>query len=195
LHEHNPYEAPTAAVRSSLPGEQANPRAGALTYIAWIFVFAINMALPLLFSAPMTEQHGRLGMAVAAVLLLVLGCYICAANRKLAMALLAGGAVVALAQLFPIIHIIAGMIGMTVGQAVGHATLDSDDGPSRITSESGGFIVTFVTGGILMAGSLFIGVLLRFVTSFRSTTTLSSTPNQVQIGAQHGAQDRDAERA
>jgi hypothetical protein len=195
LDEHNPYEPPSEAVRSSSSHEQALARSGVLTYIAWIFIFAINMAIPLLFGASMTEQHGRLGMSVAALLLLVLGSYICAANRKLAVALLAGGAVVALTQLFPILHIIAGMIGMTVGQALGHATLDSDDSPSRITSEYGGFVVTFVTGGILMAGSLFIGVLLRFVTSLRSRRTIASTPNQVSIGAQNGAQDRDDERA
>jgi hypothetical protein len=177
LDEHNPYEAPNAAVRTLIPDEQALPRASVLTYIAWIFVFAINMAVPLLFSASMTEQYGRLGMSVAALLLLVFGCYICAANRKLAVALLAGGAVVALTQLFPILHIIAGTIGMSVGQTLGHATIDSDDAPARITSEYGGFIVTFVTGGILMAGSLAIGVLLRFVTSFHSRRTISSTPN------------------
>ncbi len=151
-----------------------------LTYFAWVFIFAINMAIPLLFGASMTEQHGRLGMSVAALLLLVFGSFICAANRKLAVALLAGGALVALTQLFPILHIIAGMIGMSVGQALGHATLDTDDDPSRITSELGGFIVTIVTGGILMAGSLFIGVVLRFITSFRSRRTISIAPNQFQ---------------
>ncbi len=176
MDEHNPYEPPTAAVRTLFPDEQALARSGVLTYIAWVFVFAINMAIPLLFGTSMTEQHGRLGMSVAALLLLVFGCFICAANRKLAVTLLAGGAVVALAQLFPILHIIAEVIGMSVGQALGHATLDGDDGPSRITSEFGGFIVTFVTGGILMAGGLFMGVLLRFVTSFRSRRTLSSSP-------------------
>jgi hypothetical protein len=176
LDEHNPYEPPTAAVRTLIPDEQALPRSRVLTYIAWVFVFAINMAIPLLFGTSMTEQHGRLGMSVAALLLLVVGCYICFADRKLAVALLAGGAVVALTQLFPILHIIAGTIGMSAGQALGHATIDSDDAPARITSEFGGFIVTFVTGGILMSGSLLVGVLLRFVTSLRSRRTISSTP-------------------
>jgi hypothetical protein len=168
LHEHNPYEAPKAAVRSSLPDEQTNPRFGAFTYIAWVFIFAINMAVPLLFGSQMTQQHGRLGMSVAALLLLVFGCFICAANRKLAVALLAGGALVALTQLFPILHIIAGMLGMGAGQALGHATLDDDNGPSQITSEAGGFIVTFVTGGILMAVSLCTGIALQSIKRFLS---------------------------
>ena len=91
---------------------------------------------------------------IATLFLLVLGCYICAANRKLAVALLAGGAVVVPDSTAPELQIIAGMIGIGVGQVLGHATLVGDDNPARITSEFGGFVVTFVTGGILMAGSV-----------------------------------------
>ena len=166
MDENNPYEAPGEALASSVPDGQGNPRTGGLTYVAWIFVFAINMAVPLLFSVSLTDQHGRLGMSVAAFFLCALGCYICAANRKLAVALLAGGAVVALTQLLPGLQIIAGMIGMGVGQALGHATLGGDSDPARMTSEFGGFVVTFITGGILIAGSLCAGVLLQFVTRF-----------------------------
>ena len=75
------------------------------------------MAVPLLFSLALTDQHGRLGMSVAALFLLTIGCVICAANRKLAVALLAGGALVALSQLLPGLQIIAGMVGMGAGQA------------------------------------------------------------------------------
>ena len=166
MDENNPYDAPGEALANSHSDGQENPRAGGLTYVAWIFVFAINMAVPLLFSLSMTDQHGRLGMSVAAFFLLALGCYICTANRNLAVALLAGGALVALTQLFPGLQIIAGAIGMGVGQALGHATLDSDDNPARITSEFGGFVVTFITGGILMAGSVCAGVVLQFVMRF-----------------------------
>jgi hypothetical protein len=167
LGEHNPYETPANVASASLPEGTARPRAGAFTYAAWIFIFAINTAIPLLFSASVTDQHGKLGMSMAALFLLALGCYICAANRKLAVALLAGGALIALTQLLPGLQIIAGMIGMGVGQALGHATLSGDDNPAaRITSEFGGVVVTFITGGILMAGSLCAGVLLQFVTRF-----------------------------
>ncbi len=166
MDEHNPYEPPTDAVRISYPDGTVHHHAGVLTYTAWIFIFAINMAVPLLFSLPLTDLHGRLGMSAAALFLFTLGCGICAANRKLAVALLAGAALVALTQLFPGMQIIAGMIGIGVGQALGHATFDSDEHPARITSEFGGFVVTFITGGILMAGSLCAGILLQFITRF-----------------------------
>jgi MFS family permease len=166
LDEHNPYQTPSDVVTNSSPDGIVRHRAGALTYTAWIFIFAINMAVPLLFSLALTDQHGRLGMSAAALFLFTLGCLICAANRKLAVALLAGGALVALTQLVPGLQIIAGMIGIGVGQTLGHATFDSDDHPARITSEFGGFIVTFITGGILMAGSICAGILLQFVTRF-----------------------------
>ena len=121
MDDNNPYQAPGEALTTPLAHEPANPRAGVLTYVAWIFVFAINMAIPLLFGASLTEQHGRLGMSVAAFFLLAVGWYICAAKRKFAVALLAGGALVALTQLLPGLQIIAGAIGMGVGQATGHA--------------------------------------------------------------------------
>ena len=62
LDENNPYEAPGEALTIALSRWAGEPAPGGLTYVAWIFVFAINMAIPLLFSASVTEQHGRLGM-------------------------------------------------------------------------------------------------------------------------------------
>ncbi len=166
MDDNNPYEPPGEALTISVSDRKGNPRAGGFTYVAWIFVFAINMAVPLLFSASVTQQNGRSGMLIGTLFLFVLGCYICAANRKLAVALLAGGAVVALTQLFPMLQFIAGSIGMGVGQALGHATFLGDDNPPRVTSEYGGFVVTFVTGGVLMAGSLCTGILLQLVRRF-----------------------------
>jgi hypothetical protein len=165
--DYNPYAAPTDPANSSLPIRRAHRRAGPLTYVAWVFVFAVNMALPLLLSSSITREHGKLGMSIAALLLLSLGCFICAVRRKLATALIAGGTLVGLSQLFPALHIIAGMIGMTVGKALGLADLGNDERSDQILSEYGGFVVTFVTGGILMAAGACAGMLLRLVTPAR----------------------------
>ncbi len=167
LHEQNPYEAPTDALRSVLPTGNANPRVGLGAYMAWIGVFVLNMAVPLLFGASMTQEHGRLGMSVAALLLLAVGCFICAASRKLARHLIVGGALVGLAQLYPILQIIAGMIGMAAGQALGMAELDDDARSPGVSGELGGFVVTFVTGTILIAAGACAGMLLRLLTPAR----------------------------
>jgi hypothetical protein len=161
----NPYAAPTDATSSSLRDDRSRRHAGPLTYVAWVFVFAVNMALPLLLSASVTREHGTLGMSVAALLLLALGCFICATRRKLATTLIGGGVLVGLSQLFPALHIIAGMIGMTLAQALGLADNGGNDGRSPlIINEYGGFVVTFVTGSILMAVAACTGMLIRFVT-------------------------------
>jgi hypothetical protein len=99
--------------------------------------------------------------------LLALGCYLCAAFRELAAALIAGGTLVGLAQLFPALQLIAGMIGMLVGRILGLANDGDDQRSPQILNEYGGFVVTFVTGGILMAASASAGMLLQFVTPAR----------------------------
>jgi hypothetical protein len=115
----------------------------------------------------MTQEHGKLGMSIAALFLVLLGCYFCAAGRKLAAALIAGGALVGLSQMFPALHIIAGMIGMTVGQALDLANIGDEERPAQIVNEIGGFVVTLITGGILMAAGACGGMLMRLVTPAR----------------------------
>jgi hypothetical protein len=167
LDEHNPYEAPRSAMTSSLPAGNANRRAGKLTYGAWAFVFAINLAVPLLFSASFTQEHGKRGMLLAVLSLLTLGCYFCMSGRKLTTALIVGGAVVGLTQFFPAIQIIAGLMGMGLGKVLGLTDLGDEVHPPRVNSEYGGFVVTFVTGGILMAASACAGLLIRLITPAR----------------------------
>ncbi len=164
MNEFNPYEPPRDAATISIPDPTPRRPTRKFSYVAWLFVFAINMAVPLYFSHPVTEYHGRLGLLFGALLLLALGYYICAVNRRFSSALIVGGAIIAITQVFPVIQIIAGMLGMTVGKAMGLASLGDDHGVPQITTEEGGFIVTLVTGGILMAAAACSGMLLRLVT-------------------------------
>jgi MFS family permease len=167
LDERNPYEPPLHIGTSSIPPGHTNRRAGTSTYGSWVFVFFVNLAVPLLFSSSMNQEHGRLGMFVAALLLLALGSCICAAGRKLAATLIAGGAIIGLTQLFPGLQLIAGVIGMTVGQALRLADIGDENRPARLISDYGGFVVTFVTGGILIATAACSGMLLRLITPAR----------------------------
>ena len=167
MDDANPYEAPKHVVRPSPAAAKTKRRAGIMTYIGWVFIFVLNMAIPLLFSYSITREHGRAGVSVAVVFLLALGCYACAANRKLAAALMAGGVLVALTQMFPALHIVAGSIGISVGQALGLTDRGDAVRSPLVRSEFGGFVITFVTGGILMATAAGTGMFLRLITPAR----------------------------
>lgn len=164
MDEFNPYEPPSDAATISIADPTPNRRVRKFSYVAWLFVFAINMAVPLFLSHPVTEKHGRLGLLFGALLLLALGYYLCAVNRRFGPALIVGGVLIAISQVFPVMQVIAGMLGMTVGKAMGLASFGDDYEVPQITTEEGGFIVTLVTGGILMAAAACSGMLLRLVT-------------------------------
>ena len=186
MDEHNPYEAPAHTVRTLLPVGGTSPSAGMGVYIAWIGIFVLNMAVPLLFGSSITQQHGKLGMSAAALLLFAAGCFICAANRKLAKTLIAGEILIGLAQLFPILQIIAGMIGMAAGQALGLAEIGDDTRSLAVSGEFGGFVVTCVTGGILIASGASAGMLLRLLTPARwwhSHQAVRSRPSALESKA------------
>jgi hypothetical protein len=150
------------------------------TYAAWAFVLAINMAVPLLFSGSVTEQHGKLGMGVALLSFLVCGCYLCAYHRKLALALLVGGVLVALTQLFPILQILAGLIGMAVGQSLGQTSSGADEATPHLRSEVGGFVVTLVTGGILIGAAACSGMAILWLTSRLGANRSKNAPGTLQ---------------
>jgi hypothetical protein len=135
------------------------------------------MAVPLLFSGPVTEQHGKLGMGVALVSFLACGCYLCAYHRKLAVALLVGGVLVALTQLFPILQIVAGLIGMAVGQAFGQTSSGEDEATPHLTGELGGFVVTLITGGILIGAAACSGVAILWLTARLGANRSKNTPS------------------
>jgi hypothetical protein len=161
LDRRNPYEAPTAALGNPFPDGPEQQRAGRPHYLAWGAVFALNMVVPLFFGLSTTQAHGRIGMAAASLLFLAWGCWLCAIRRQFAAPLIAGAVVVGMSQLVPILHVIAGTMGMLVGQILGLA--DARD-TMNVTSEFGGFFVTFVTGGLLIAASAVCGWLIRLMT-------------------------------
>jgi MFS family permease len=167
MEEHNPYAPPKSSTTPTPDRDPLSRRARAWTYGAWIFVCAINMAVPLLFSATLTEEHGKLGMLLAVVSFFLCGCLLCAFQRNLALAVIIGGVIVALTQLFPILHIVAGWIGMAVGDLLGVADFGRGDDSPRLLNELGGFVVTLVTGGILMAIATGIGLTIQWFTARR----------------------------
>jgi hypothetical protein len=151
MTDFDPYAPPTHAGPGEAVRRLMTPRA----ILGWIAVFLLNMVVPLLFGWSMTRDGGRVGMAVASLALFAVGCGICTARRGLVAPLFVG-----LSQVVPVLQILAGSIGVEVALALRVAV--GSDLSTRLT-EAGGFVVTLVTGGLLMAASLVAGLLLRLL--------------------------------
>ena len=161
----NPYEPPKSSTEEVQQADDKSAPSGKLIYVAWVTVCVLNLPMPLRFAWPITESSGRFGMSIAVVALLAAGCWICAKLPKHGVHLLIGAVPVALSQLLPIAQLVAGGLAVMFGQAIGLVNPIGDDGNGeKVASEPGGFILTLITGAILMMLSAVCGFLLqRFI--------------------------------
>jgi hypothetical protein len=161
LSELNPYSPP---IVESANFATRKPKVGPPVkgfVVFWLIVFASNLVVPLIFASSLIQQSGRIGMMVAVVLFLIAGWYFGVRFPKIRSRMLAGGSIVAVSQLFPVHHIIAGFIAFEVTRLAGGAIAPTDDEPfGKIATEFGGFLCTSVTGAILLTIAMAIGWLL-----------------------------------
>jgi hypothetical protein len=127
--------------------------------LLWTVAFALNLATPLMFGWPLTNLKGQIGLASAATTLLIIGWSLCVNVTRVSIPLVVGGFGIALTQLIPLLQLIVGMIGIRITRSLGLVT----DNPKahnlpQIHSVAGGFLVTFITGGILMAAGAVFGL-------------------------------------
>ena len=59
MDEQNPYEPPKSLVADAVAPDYPDLRARVWALAAWIFVFGINLAVPLIFSSSMIDGIGR----------------------------------------------------------------------------------------------------------------------------------------
>jgi hypothetical protein len=142
---------------------QGSDRGAKSILLSWVAVFVYNMPVPLFFGWFETEKGGRIGMAMAVIVLFAAGFWVCARFRRIGILIIIGGIPIGMSQLIPILQMAAGIIAIVIGHAVG--LLDSEDA----TNELGGFLLTSITGTILITlsaasgfGILRLGI-LRFV--------------------------------
>jgi hypothetical protein len=108
-------------------------------HLAWGIVFALNSIIPLCFGLDVTRSGGRMGMMAATVALWLLGHILCARSADAASVLVGGGSCLAMTQVVPIVHLMAGRIALRL---CGVSIL-GETGP---IGEIRSFIVTMVTG-------------------------------------------------
>ncbi|HET6880105.1 MAG TPA: hypothetical protein VFI31_08115 [Pirellulales bacterium] len=151
----NPYESPKSEC-AALPSTADNSRH---LYFGWFVVFLFNLGVPLIFGWPLTEEGGRSGLFAGALALFLLGCALCAWLRPAGRALVVGGVVVGLSQILPFLQIMAGVAGLSSIEILGFGR--SPHGDATL------FVVTVVTGGLLMAVALVVGLAVRGVLAMR----------------------------
>lgn len=125
---------------------------------AWLVVFLANLPVPLFFGWAFTTQHGRFGMATAIVVWWLLGHQVCKASRWCGLAIVAGGIFVAMSQFLPVLQLYAGAVSLGIGSRLGQAW--DEGGEQQVTTELGGFLVTMLTGGLLMVVAVMCGSII-----------------------------------
>jgi hypothetical protein len=159
----NPYRPLDSIEETPSDENQVSEGLDAVAFVAWPVVFGLNMIVPLAFGWDLARDHGRMGVCIAALFLLVAGWILCLRQRSIARKLILGATVTALSQFFPVFQFLAGIVAFAIAVSLGVAADGSDDGPIEITSELGGFVVTVLVGGMLLIGAAITGLLLGLV--------------------------------
>ncbi len=151
----NPYQPPETI--EALVDHHAVPRSfDYFALIAWPIVQACNMFLAALFGWGITQDHGRIGIFFAAMWFLVAGWFLCCVRPVSARKLIFGAILLALTQVFPIIQMIAGTVAFMTALSLGLAA----ENPETVTTEFGGFLMTFIVGGILICCAWVMGLIV-----------------------------------
>ena len=160
----NPYESPRSVASEPVSAGAAWNRWITPLRFSYSIVFVLNNALPLVLGWQLTATSGRIGMFIGMMALFGAGICVCELRPWLGWSLTVGGGVMCVAQFVPIAQMVAGLIGLAIGEALGQVHM-SDGLPQKISSETGGFVVTFTTGAILMIASTCLGAVLQWMFS------------------------------
>ncbi|RUL87884.1 hypothetical protein [Tautonia sociabilis] len=165
----NPYQAPASPTGPSPRPKGPGRRPGRRMLVGWLAVLLVNLPVPLMFGSWITDRDGTIGMGAAVVLLAGVGGWAILRSFRVGLALIVGGSAVALSQVVPMLQFVAGMIGVSLAKAIGLAEPGPWEEPTvpGVLGAAGGFVVTVVTGTLLLAVSLGIGLVLQVITPGR----------------------------
>lgn len=154
--EVNPYQAPATAAAVSA---DEHPHAPRRIKFAWFGVFVLNLCAPLFVGWLTTEKGGRNGMFAGVGVLFLAGYWLCTRARSIGRALVVGGLAIGLTQVLPAMQMMAGIVGLCVVSALRLGKPAPDDVMLSVRSDASGFVLTIVTGGLLMAAAFVAGLL------------------------------------
>lgn len=128
----------------------------------WLVLFALNLIVPGLLALIMLFPSGWLGVLGAVALLAGAGFAILVRYPRWIGVAVVGSIATASTQFVPMLQMMAGMLGLSVyAYLTGKPAQFVDDVPSPPLGLMGGFIVTLVTGTLLLVASTLGGLLLQ----------------------------------
>lgn len=158
----NPYASPEVSAATAAEDGRISRGLDKFSLIAWPVVFVLNMIVPLLFSLRMIEEHGLRGMAAACGLLLIVGWWVCLAKPWFGRRLIAGGALVAVSQVVPVLQIGMALVALELASWLG-LDINNNGFLARFNAELPAFFVTLLVGGGLIACAVLAGLVLGIV--------------------------------
>ena len=152
--DQNPFAAPTVqdnAPNSSRASDPLKP------HFAWFCMFVINLPVPLYFGFGVTSEVGRIGMPLGIAAVYLCGVWSCTAAPRIMYRLNIGSSVVAVSQFLPMLHVIVGIMALSICQSVfggQQGTTGDMTGIAEITS------ATILTGIGLIIPSVVFGTII-----------------------------------
>ena len=125
----------------------------------WTVVYAANLIVPLGI-AWTTFEHGHIGIVFALGLCWLIGLAVCIQRRAFAIRMVAGGKVVALTQIIPILQVFAGGFAINIWDTIGRYFFEAAN-HGELYYAVDRFFVTILTGAQLLAVAAFIGWVVR----------------------------------
>jgi hypothetical protein len=126
--------------------------------VAWLMIVAWNLPVPLILGWSATDWSARLGMFAAIPVFHGLGDWLFRKLPAIQQTIVWGGLAFVLSQLFPLLHVFAGGAALRSGEGLGLSVNDY-----RASGLIAGFVVTLLTGAMLLAAVAVIGLALQSV--------------------------------
>lgn len=177
----NPYQPPRlgdqTAKDARLLHEQARVLASPLVLsIEWTVILAFNLIVPALVAWGITNAPAKLGSGFAVFLIALTGYYFCITKPLPMLFIIRGGVLVALSQFVPALQLVAGAI--SIRALILFRIVPESSFNEMLSTPAAGFLVTLITGLILIGMSLTLGFLIRIVTPDRWWLAKSFVTNQ-----------------
>ncbi|OYP30369.1 hypothetical protein [Rhodopirellula sp. MGV] len=159
----NPYQ-PSATVDEAddAPDAFASPtlvddRSRRNCIVTWTVILPLNLIMPIFFAMGLVQGPAWLGVAAAVLMVYAAGIWCCYRQTGIATRIMIGGSIVTLSQLVPILHMIFGMIALSLLAA------NVNDNFEGSLSAVQAFLMTVLVAIQLLTVSLMIGAVIYFI--------------------------------
>ena len=145
--------------------------------LRWALSTCLNAVVPMMFASAIVHQNAYWVVVLGVILVFVTGALVSIRFPQVQRPLLAGSYAMGLAQLFPIIHVFAGIIAYTILQAMGLTVPQGDFFNTPMVSPLSILLLTFLVAAMLAVVAVGIGfILIMIVDSFKSPVQKSNKP-------------------